>query len=113
MSRHKVAQTSPLSLIYLKQKEYEKCIEKATLVLKEDPDNLKALGRRGLAHSMDGSHDLAKKDLAKAHKIDPNDKFVAKAMKANKAKIRAYKDKQKKLYGNMFGGGGGKGKGKD
>ncbi len=93
-----------MALIYLKKKEYEKCVEKATLVIKEDENNLKALGRRGMAYSLSGSYEKAKKDLLKAKKIEPTDKFVLKAIKENKRKIKMYREKQKKLYGNMFGG---------
>ena len=51
---------------------------------------------------MQGEYFDAKKDLSKALKLIPNDPQVTKLLKKAKAQIKKYKNKQKKLYGNMF-----------
>ena len=55
----------------LNMKDYTRANEKASLVLKEDPNNIKALYRRGLSRNNLGLADEAMEDLKKALTIDP------------------------------------------
>lgn len=48
------------SQAYLKHKQYAKAIELCTKVLKDDPDNVKTLYRRGVAYLNNQDYDLAK-----------------------------------------------------
>lgn len=51
------------SQAYLKQKNYSKVIEYCGKVLKEDPNNLKTLYRRGVAFLNNQDFDESKADL--------------------------------------------------
>jgi Tfp pilus assembly protein PilF len=48
---------------YIKTKQYSKAISLSTKVLKDDPENLKMLFRRGVAYLGNQDFDLAKTDI--------------------------------------------------
>jgi len=58
-----------MAAVYAKMKNWEDCKEKCTQVLKHDPDNVKALFRRGKAYRLMGLYDLARADLTKAYTL--------------------------------------------
>lgn len=61
---------------YLNLKDFPSAAEKATLALSKDPNNLKALYRRGLARNHLGLAEEALSDLNHALAIDPENKPV-------------------------------------
>ena len=63
----------------------------------------KARYRRGQAHIGQQHHDLALKDLLVAQKLQPNNAAVKKELAVLKKSMQALKDKEKKMYGKMFG----------
>ena len=63
----------------------------------------KARYRRGQAHIGQQNHDLALKDLLVAQKLQPNNAAVKKELAGLKKSMQALKDKEKKMYGKMFG----------
>lgn len=72
-----------LGLAYLKVKDYQQAIKYSSQVLSEDPQNSKALYRRGYAYMSNGDLDLAKEDLKLAYEItkgkeDTINKAIAK-----------------------------------
>jgi tetratricopeptide (TPR) repeat protein len=69
----KLKQVSRLNaaMAYLKIKQYSKAIESASEVLKKDPNNPKALFRRGVAYIETQSYDKAKTDLELLSKNEP------------------------------------------
>merc|ERR1712228_897557 len=71
-----VSANNNLSLIYIKCKDWSNAIERATNVLNEDGDNLKALMRRGQARLEDGFLDLSKADLKKAQSLDSENSYT-------------------------------------
>jgi len=93
---------SNLALTYFKQQDYSQCLTKADEVLTEDPKNVKALVRRGQAYMMLGDNDLAKMNFKEALELEPNNADVKKLMEANKKRIKQEKEKERKLYGNIF-----------
>jgi tetratricopeptide (TPR) repeat protein len=65
---------SNLALCYLKEGRNEKCVERASAVLKNDSDNTKCLFRRGVARANLNDFDRAREDLEAAEKLSPDDK---------------------------------------
>ena len=63
----------------------------------------KARYRRGQAHIGQQNHDLALKDLLVAQKLQPNNAAVKKEIAVLKKSMQALKDREKKMYGKMFG----------
>merc|ERR1712154_628706 len=101
-----VSANNNLSLISAKLKDWSNAIERASNVLNEDENNLKALMRRGQARLEDGFLDLAKKDLKKALSLDKENSYVKKLLKICTKRHKKYVQKQQKLYAGMFGGSG-------
>jgi len=86
----------------LNMKDYTRANEKASLVLKEDPNNIKALYRRGLSRNNLGLADEAMEDLKKALTIDPANGNVKVELAKAKKNIAAAKAKSKAAYTGMF-----------
>ena len=63
----------------------------------------KARYRRGQAHNGQQNHELALKDLLVVQRLQPNDAAVKKEIAVLKKSMQALKDKEKKMYGKMFG----------
>lgn len=61
---------------YLKTGELNKAVAEGTEVLENDPNNLKALYRRGQAYKELGKLSLAFRDMSKASKVNPDDAHV-------------------------------------
>ncbi|MCO5607758.1 hypothetical protein L7F22_061959 [Adiantum nelumboides] len=65
---------------YLKTGEFDKAVAEGTEVLEHDPNNLKALYRRGQAYRELGKLTLAFRDMSKAAKVDPDDSHVKEVL---------------------------------
>ena len=63
----------------------------------------KARYRRGQAHNGQQNHDAALRDLLVVQKLQPSDAGVKKEIAVLKKSMQALKDKEKKMYGKMFG----------
>ena len=89
-------------MAYINTSDYTSAISQASSALSVDPQNVKALYRRGLARNHIGSPDDALVDLTAALKIEPENKAVkAEIVKAKKL-IADAKQKEKSVFGNMF-----------
>jgi len=86
----------------LNMKNYTGANEKAGLVLKEDPNNVKALYRRGLSRNSLGLAEEAMEDLKKALTIDPTNANVKIELAKAKKSVAAAKAKHKAAYTGMF-----------
>jgi len=86
----------------IKQEDWAMTTSVCSTVLQREPDNFKALFRRGLALSKSGEYADAKKDLLAASKIDPKSKEVRNAFAACKEAAEAAKAKEKALASKMF-----------
>ncbi|KAG5668427.1 hypothetical protein PVAND_016367 [Polypedilum vanderplanki] len=98
---------TPLLLNYsqckLLQKEYYRVIEICTEVLSYDPDNLKALFRRGKAHVGAWNPEKAQEDFHRCIELDQNLKVtVTKEINALKEKIKEYENQDKSKFRKMF-----------
>lgn len=87
---------------FLKLGRHSETIKNASLVLKRDPDNVKALYRRGAARARFDEYKEAAKDLVRANKLDPKNKAVVKEYKALKKRMKDAKRKAKSVFGNAF-----------
>jgi len=94
-----------MALIFSKMKDWSTATEHATKALDVEPNNVKALMRRGQAQMQNGNLEEAKRDLKKALSLDKDNSVIKKLLKVCTAKHKAYVEKQQKLYANMFGGG--------
>lgn len=98
-----------LNLAACKQKleKYEETVAACDVALELDPRNVKALYRRAEARvrpskSTAYDHDLAIKDLAKAHDVEPKNATVEKLLKALRGERRVQRDKDSKTFTGMF-----------
>lgn len=86
----------------LKLKDYKEAKELCTEVLESDSTNVKALYRRAQAHIHLVDLDLAEADIKKALEIDPDNRDVKLGYRRLKEKVKEYKRKDARLYGNMI-----------
>ncbi|XP_060811489.1 aryl-hydrocarbon-interacting protein-like 1 [Bombus pascuorum] len=98
---------TPLLLNYaqckLIQKEYYAVIEHCTTVLKHDPDNVKALYKRGKAYIGAWDKENAVKDLTKAVELDPTlQNTVEKELQAFSAAIKENDQIERKKLLKLF-----------
>eukprot|EP01059_Diplonema_ambulator_P026127 TRINITY_DN4330_c0_g1_i2.p1 TRINITY_DN4330_c0_g1~~TRINITY_DN4330_c0_g1_i2.p1 ORF type:complete len:492 (+),score=178.40 TRINITY_DN4330_c0_g1_i2:1142-2617(+) len=84
----------------LKLQDWQGAVQYATEVLSVDPENTKAMFRRGQAYLALGDLDGAKGDLEAVQKVDP--KSVASALQELKLAYKKLADKEKKAYAGMF-----------
>jgi len=73
-----------LAAVFLKTKDFKGAMENSTKALAIDPNNVKGLWRRGIAHTHLGDLDVAKVDLESALQFDPENK----AVKASYAQLK-------------------------
>ncbi|KAL3680264.1 hypothetical protein R1sor_023220 [Riccia sorocarpa] len=86
----------------LKLERYEEAIGHCTIVLGEDPNNTKALFRRGKARAALGQTDAAKEDFTKLKKLAPDDKAVLRELRVIAEHDRQVYLKQKELFKGLF-----------
>ncbi len=82
---------------------WDEVVKLATEALTLDAGNVKALFRRGHAHAQRNEHELARSDLQAALAIDPHNEAVRKALAPIEARMRAEKEKEKRLFAGLFG----------
>jgi len=92
---------SNIALVHFKKEEYTDCLAKINEVLNFEPDNAKALVRRGQAHMMLGNHEEAKADLKRALELEPNHEDIKKVLAANKKKHQRVKEKEQQMSGGF------------
>ena len=82
--------------------DYTAAAEAAAEAIKIEPNNVKALYRRGYARNLLGLADEALLDLSKAIEIEPDNNPVKIEINKSKKIIVDAKKKEKATYGNMF-----------
>lgn len=87
----------------LKLKQYDLAIEDCERALKNSPDNIKALFRKGQALHAQRDFTGSLQVLEKALNLAPSDKAVKSEIAAVKSEVQAYKDKEKRAFAKMFG----------
>jgi len=91
---------------YLKFNKNKEAAEAAGKVLKDDPTNLKALYRRGLAYSKSQDFDRAQTDLKDLLKVDPQNAEAKKELATIATALKQFREKEKKVFGGIFSKGG-------
>ncbi|RZC35152.1 FKBP C, Metallophos, and/or TPR 11 domain containing protein [Asbolus verrucosus] len=91
-----------LSLCYLKLNDNFEAKAAATAALKIDPDNVKALFRRGQALLKLGEPKLASNDFAECLKLDPGNTAAQSQQMICAKTLKEQLQKEKKVYANMF-----------
>lgn len=91
-----------LALCYLKTDENLLAKEVCTKALELDPENEKALFRRGQAHLKLASPEDAIVDFQQVLKIQPKNTAASKQISVCNYLIKKQLAKEKKLYANMF-----------
>ncbi|PHJ22527.1 tetratricopeptide repeat-containing protein [Cystoisospora suis] len=93
-----------LAACKLHQQEYDEVYIQCRLALEMDPNNVKALYRRGLAYLQQDHFEKAKKDLLKAQSVEPVNREVRDALVLLREKIQRYKRRSLKTYKAMLQG---------
>jgi len=90
---------SNLALCALRQKKFRECVEHAGWVLATEPQNSKALFRRGVATAIIGK-DLqgALSDLEAARLLQPEDVALKSEIARVKEKIKAARKAEKAMF---------------
>jgi len=87
----------------LRLEDFLEASRHASEVIDIDPDNCKAIYRRGIAHMSTGDLDEAKADLLAASKLDPHNAEIRLRLKECKDKILSCNQRRKDAFGGMFG----------
>jgi tetratricopeptide (TPR) repeat protein len=96
-----------LGLAYLKVKDFSLSVKYCSQALEKDPENDKALYRRGMAYLGSGFIEKAKADLTKAYEVtNGKDQNVIKALHELKEKVAKNKVQEKELVKKMLLSGG-------
>ncbi|ALC38323.1 FK506-bp2 [Drosophila busckii] len=98
----KVATHSNIALCHQKSNDHFEAKQECNAVLELDANNVKALYRRGQCNMTINELDDALEDFQKVIQLEPGNKAAANHVVICKQKIKQNKDKEKKLYANMF-----------
>jgi len=87
-----------MAAVFFMQKKWGECLEAADSVLKFEPENLKALKRRGQARFELKNWEGASEDLKKYSEAKPEDKAARAVLAACKKKLKARRKKYQKMF---------------
>lgn len=87
---------------YIRTNNFEKAVDYASKVLVKDPENAKALYRRGTAYHRLNNLEKAEKDLKAAVKFAPNDKAIRQELELISKAYAEYEKKSKLQFAGMF-----------
>ena len=92
-----------LALCYLKLKIcYENVVIHCSDALKIEPNSIKGLYRRSMAHLQLGQLDEAKSDLQRAIKLEPSNLSLREGWEEYMRRKQEYKEKERKRAQTMF-----------
>ena len=91
-----------LAACYLKLAKPQLALKNAGKAIEMEPENVKALYRRGTAAAQLEDFDTAKVDLQRACKLDPQNKAARQELEKVLAKRKAVLAKEKKMFSKMF-----------
>ncbi|CAF1612912.1 unnamed protein product [Rotaria magnacalcarata] len=98
----KLSAQSNTALCYLKLNDYVECIRSCEKALELDPKNEKCLFRRGQCHLAMSNFEEALKDFHDVQKLNPSNSAAAQSIQKCRDQIKAYQQKEKQLYANIF-----------
>ncbi|KAK8397461.1 hypothetical protein O3P69_004900 [Scylla paramamosain] len=85
-----------------KMGQFDKAIADCNKALELDANNPKIYFRRGQAYNLSNDVESARADLQKARELEPNDKGILKELDSVTRKIKAQREKEKKIYSKLF-----------
>jgi len=91
-----------LSMCYLKLGRWMEARDACTKVIEKKNDVAKAWFRRGEAYFALNDFELAKVDFEKTIKLEPDNKAAKNKLVRCQQGLKAEKDRQKKMFGNIF-----------
>lgn len=91
-----------IALCYQKMNDQFEVKNSCNTVLEIDPNNIKALYRRGTSCLKSGETDAALTDFSKIKELEPTNKAAISQIAACRKIIKEAHEKDKKLYANMF-----------
>jgi len=91
-----------LAMSHLKVNEFLQAIKQCDSALSIDGQNEKGLFRRGQAYVGIKEYELAKKDFQCVLELDGNNKAAKNQINACNNAIKAYNERERKTYRNMF-----------
>ncbi|EAL64535.1 hypothetical protein DDB_G0285827 [Dictyostelium discoideum AX4] len=94
--------TNNIAICNMKLGKFKRSIELLDQVLKSDPNNVKALYRRGKCLVAEKEYIHAEEDLEKALTLTPNDKEIIAELKICRQKSNEFKKVEAKAYSKMF-----------
>ena len=93
-----------LAACQLKFKQDHLAAQNCTKVLQIEPENVKALYRRGLALINMKDFDQAREDLIEARRLEPSNRAIDDQLRSLEAEVQAEKIKYRDALKTMFGG---------
>jgi len=91
-----------LAACHFQWKNYSSVVQLSDLVLKEEPNLVKTLYRRGVANLELANFEKAERDLVMAHKVEPANRAVNEKLGQVKIRQKAHKVKMSKQMSKMF-----------
>ncbi|KAG0715792.1 Peptidyl-prolyl cis-trans isomerase D [Chionoecetes opilio] len=85
-----------------KMGHFDRAITDCNKALELDDKNPKVYFRRGQAYNLSNDVESAREDLQKARDLEPNDKGILKELENVTRKIKAQREKEKKIYSKLF-----------
>jgi tetratricopeptide (TPR) repeat protein len=97
-----------MAAVHRKTGDHHAAVGLCSQVLAQDPDNVKALFRRGSARLSLGQTEAAIGDLQAARKRDPDDPGIVKELTAAMGVAKSEKSAQREMFGGMIARAGGR-----
>jgi tetratricopeptide (TPR) repeat protein len=97
-----VATYTNMALCYIKTDKKDRAIDVCTNALTFDPNNVKALFRRGQVYLAKNNLDKAEEDLKAALAIEPNNASIRQELKKLTNKIAEEEKRQKRIFAGFF-----------
>ncbi|CAH3197422.1 unnamed protein product [Porites evermanni] len=91
-----------LAACLLKDGRWDRTEHYCTEALKLQPQNAKALFRRGQSYFYLKDFEKAERDLKAAEKLEPKDSSIKKMLALLEVELKKIKEKEKKIYAGMF-----------
>ncbi|KAI9906876.1 hypothetical protein PsorP6_003606 [Peronosclerospora sorghi] len=91
------------AMAYIKDENYSEAVSVASKALSNEPNNVKALYRRGVGRMHQNDLERAKEDLLAAGKQDPANRDVRRELEVLKQKMKEAREKEKSVFGGLFG----------
>uniref|UniRef100_A0A182PNB3 peptidylprolyl isomerase n=1 Tax=Anopheles epiroticus TaxID=199890 RepID=A0A182PNB3_9DIPT len=90
------------AVVRLRLKDYPNVVAACNAALAIDPDNTKALYRRGIAQNEQRNYEQALDDLGRALKRIPDDRLIQGEYERSRKNLQQYTQQQRKAYAKMF-----------